>query len=208
MYLPPPLTGALTDRYGPTTTAVASGLTLLAAGAAAAPADSVLLLTLALVLLGIGWNLGLVSGTTLITDADPLATRAKTQGIVDVAIAIAGATGGMASGVVVAAGSYPLLALTGAVLALALLPRSSSPRGSAHPTRDAMCRAAAVRRGQRRHASGGVSQEGAGRGGAVLDATRRRRREATVVDGTRSGTGPLPDVGLRSGRTGVPAGPS
>lgn len=124
MYLPSPLTGALTDRYGPTTTAAASGLTLLAAGvlAAAAPADSVLLLTLALILLGIGWNLGLVSGTTMITDAVPLATRAKTQGMVDVAIAIAGATGGMTSGIVVAAAGYPLLALTGAAVALALLP--------------------------------------------------------------------------------------
>ncbi|KJK40694.1 MFS transporter [Streptomyces variegatus] len=124
MYLPSPLTGALTDRYGPTATAAASGLTLLAAGvlAAAAPADSVLLLTLALILLGIGWNFGLVSGTTMITDAVPLATRARTQGMVDVAIAIAGATGGMTSGIVVAAAGYPLLALTGAAFALALLP--------------------------------------------------------------------------------------
>jgi MFS family permease len=124
MYLPSPLTGALTDRYGPTSTAAASGLTLLAAGilAATAPADSVLLLTLALILLGIGWNFGLVSGTTIITNAVPLATRAKTQGLVDVAIAIAGATGGMTSGIVVAAASYPLLALTGAAIALALLP--------------------------------------------------------------------------------------
>ncbi|HWU05633.1 MAG TPA: MFS transporter [Streptomyces sp.] len=123
MYLPSPLTGALTDRYGPSATAAASGLTLLAAGIlAAAPADSVLLLTLALILLGIGWNFGLVSGTTIITNAVPLATRAKTQGMVDVAIAIAGATGGMTSGIVVAAASYPLLALTGAAFALALLP--------------------------------------------------------------------------------------
>ncbi|MFI9341136.1 MFS transporter [Streptomyces sp. NPDC052773] len=124
MYLPSPLTGALTDRYGPTVTATASGVTLLAAGllAAAAPADSVVLLAVALTLLGLGWNLGLVSGTTVITDAVPLATRAKTQGVVDVAIAIAGATGGMTSGIVVAVASYPLLALTGAALALALLP--------------------------------------------------------------------------------------
>ncbi|CAL9500348.1 Riboflavin transporter RfnT [Streptomyces sp. enrichment culture] len=136
MYLPSPLTGALTDRHGPTATAAASGLTLLAAGvlAAAAPADSVLLLTVALVLLGIGWNFGLVSGTTIITNAVPLATRARTQGMVDVAIAIAGATGGMTSGIVVAAAGYPLLALTGAALALSLLPavivtaQKASPR--------------------------------------------------------------------------------
>ncbi|MER5353601.1 MFS transporter [Kitasatospora sp. NPDC002551] len=124
MYLPSPLTGWLVDRYGRMTVAAASGITLLAAGllAAAAPGGSVALLALALALLGLGWNFGLVSGTAIITDTVPLATRARTQGLVDVSIAIAGATGGMASGLVVAATSYPALALTGGALALALLP--------------------------------------------------------------------------------------
>ncbi|MEU9352564.1 MFS transporter [Streptomyces griseoloalbus] len=124
MYLPSPLTGWLVDRYGRMKIAAASGITLLAAGilAAAAPGDSVALLALALALLGLGWNFGLVSGTAIITDTVPLATRAKTQGLVDVSIAIAGATGGMASGIMVAATSYPALALTGGALSLALLP--------------------------------------------------------------------------------------
>ncbi|WP_070029896.1 MFS transporter [Streptomyces sp. F-1] len=124
MYLPSPLTGRLVDRCGRTKVAVASGVTLLAAGvlAAAAPGGSVALLALALGLLGLGWNLGLVSGTAIITDTVPLATRARTQGMVDVSIAIAGATGGMASGIMVAATGYPALALTGGALALALLP--------------------------------------------------------------------------------------
>lgn len=52
----------------------------------------------------------------------PLATRAKTQGMVDVSIAIAGATGGLASGIVVDLAGYPVLALTAGVLALAVLP--------------------------------------------------------------------------------------
>jgi len=124
MYLPSPLTGWLVDRYGRMKVAAASGIILLAAGvlAALAPGDSVVLLALALALLGLGWNFGLVSGTAIITDTVPLATRAKTQGLVDVSIAIAGATGGMASGIMVAATSYPALALTGGVLSLALLP--------------------------------------------------------------------------------------
>lgn len=124
MYLPSPLTGWLVDRHGRTTVAAASGLTLLAAGvtAAAAPADSVALLALALALLGLGWNLGLVSGTAMITDAVPPATRARTQGMVDVSIAIAGATGGLASGLVVSAAGYPVLAVAGGVLSLAVLP--------------------------------------------------------------------------------------
>ncbi|MFM9593107.1 MFS transporter [Streptomyces scabiei] len=124
MYLPSPLTGWLVDRYGRLKIAAASGVTLLAAGilAATAPGDSVVLLALALALLGLGWNFGLVSGTAIITDTVPLATRARTQGTVDVSIALAGATGGLSSGLVVAAGSYSVLALTGGVLALAVLP--------------------------------------------------------------------------------------
>ncbi|KAB2340668.1 MFS transporter [Actinomadura rudentiformis] len=124
MYLPSPLTGWLVDRYGSLTIAVASGLALLAAGlvAASAPGDSVALFAVALALLGLGWNFGLVAGTAIVTDAVPLATRAKTQGLVDVAIAVAGATGGMASGLVVAAASYPSLAIGGGILALAIVP--------------------------------------------------------------------------------------
>ncbi|MEV5338667.1 MFS transporter [Streptomyces sp. NPDC052676] len=124
MYLPSPLTGWLVDRFGRLPIAAASGVTLLAAGvlAATAPGDSVALLALALALLGLGWNLGLVSGTAIITDAVPLANRARTQGLVDVSIAVAGATGGLASGAVVAAASYPVLALAGGVLSLAVLP--------------------------------------------------------------------------------------
>lgn len=124
MYLPSPLTGWLVDRYGHPTIAAASGLTLLAAGivAASAPGGSIAPLAVALALLGLGWNFGLVAGTAIITDAVPLATRAKTQGLVDVFIAIAGATGGMASGLVVATAGYPLLSIGGGLLALVIVP--------------------------------------------------------------------------------------
>ncbi|MBF6356607.1 MFS transporter [Nocardia higoensis] len=127
MYLPSPVTGWLVDRLGPLPVAGASGVTLLAAGllAASAPADSVPLLAVALALLGLGWNLGLVAGTAVITDTVPLATRARTQGAVDVSIAIAGATGGMGSGLMVAATSYPMLALAGGVLALVVVPAAA-----------------------------------------------------------------------------------
>ncbi|GHF51732.1 putative MFS-type transporter YdeG [Streptomyces mashuensis] len=124
MFLPSPLTGLLVDRLGPVRVAVASGLVLLSAGALAAlaPAHSVALLATALALLGLGWNLGLVSGTAIVTEAVPLAARATTQGTVDVGMAIAGSTGGMASGLVVAGSSYPALAAGGGLLALAILP--------------------------------------------------------------------------------------
>jgi MFS family permease len=78
MYLPSPVTGRLADRYGARPVRAAGGLALLATGglAATAPGGSVALLTLALALLGLGWNLGLLGGTTLVTAAVPLAFRA------------------------------------------------------------------------------------------------------------------------------------
>ncbi|MBL7258866.1 MFS transporter [Paractinoplanes lichenicola] len=124
MYLPSPLTGLLVDRVGRVPVAVAAGVTLLAAGvvSATAPEDSVALLTVALALLGLGWNLGLVAGTAMITDAAPAATRARTQGTVDVAVALAGAGGAVTSGFLMAATSYAALSITGGVLALAVIP--------------------------------------------------------------------------------------
>ncbi|MFJ3951029.1 MFS transporter [Streptomyces sp. Je 1-4] len=124
MFLPSPLTGLLVDRLGRRWIAGASGLTLAVAGllAALAPPHSVPALATALVLLGIGWNFGLVSGTAIVTDALPPARRASAQGLVDVGIALAGAAGGMSSGLVVVVGGYPTLALAGGVLALAVVP--------------------------------------------------------------------------------------
>ena len=124
MYLPSPLTGILVDKLGRTTMAVASGVTLLASGlvAAFAPVGSMPLLTLALVLLGLGWNFGLISGTALIIDSTHPSVRAKTQGSVDVLFALSGAAGGGLSGMVVAHSSYAALSLSGAILSLLLIP--------------------------------------------------------------------------------------
>jgi MFS family permease len=124
MFLPSPLSGWLVDRFGPRAIATASALTLLVAGllAAAAPSASVITLGLALVLLGLGWNFGLVSGSTVITDAVPLAFRARTQGTVDLVVAVAGACGGVGSGLLVSATSYRTLALLGGLVALAVMP--------------------------------------------------------------------------------------
>lgn len=124
MYLPSLLTGILVDKIGRTVMAVASGVTLLASGvlAAFAPGESMLLLTIALILLGLGWNFGLISGTALLVDATNPANRAKMQGTVDVMVALSGASGGMLSGLVVAHSSYGFLSLAGGILSLVLIP--------------------------------------------------------------------------------------
>jgi MFS family permease len=124
MFLPSLLTGRLVDRLGAPAMAAAAAVTLLAAGvvAAAGPGDSTAWLTVALVLLGLGWNVGLISGTTLIVDSTEPATRARTQGTVDVLIAVSGAGGGAISGLVVDATSYAVLSIGGGLLALLLIP--------------------------------------------------------------------------------------
>ena len=124
MYLPSLMTGILVDKIGRAAMAVASGVTLLASGviAAVAPGESMLWITLALILLGLGWNFGLISGTALLVDATNPTNRAKMQGTVDVMVALSGATGGMLSGMVVANSSFAFLSLAGGVLSLVLIP--------------------------------------------------------------------------------------
>ncbi|WP_374989628.1 MFS transporter (plasmid) [Priestia megaterium] len=124
MYLPSLVTGILIDKIGRTAMTIASGVTLLLAGlvAAMATSGSMGLMVIALSLLGLGWNLGLISGTAQIVDSTEPLTRAKTQGTIDVLIALAGASGGALSGMVVAHSSYAILSLSGGILSLILIP--------------------------------------------------------------------------------------
>lgn len=124
MFLPSPLSGLLADRIGGRRVAAAAGAVLLGAGlfAGLAPPTSATLMACALVLLGVGWNLALLGGTALITDAAPAENRAAVQGLADVGMSVAGATGGMVSGLVVGGSGYPALATAAGALALAVIP--------------------------------------------------------------------------------------
>lgn len=124
MYLPSLGTGLLVDKMGRTFVVIASGVTLALAGLLAAftPGDSLFWLTIALMLLGLGWNFGFISGTAIIIDSTTISTRAKTQGSVDVWVALAGSAGSLLSGVIVAYSSYAFLGLIGTYLAILLVP--------------------------------------------------------------------------------------
>lgn len=124
MYLPSLVTGWLVDRVGRMPVAAAAGVTLVVTGvlAATAPADSMPLLIVALMLLGLGWNLGLISGTALVVDATHSGNRPRVQGTIDVGVALAGASGGLLSGVVMGATSFPTLAVSAGLLSLVLVP--------------------------------------------------------------------------------------
>ncbi|HIW11963.1 MAG TPA: MFS transporter [Candidatus Salinicoccus stercoripullorum] len=136
MYLPSLFTGILVDKIGRPAMAAASGLTLLGAGLTGAfgPGDSLFMMILALVLLGLGWNFGLISGTALIVDSAAPEERAKIQGTVDVFIALGGATGGAMSGMVVAGTSFEMLSIAGGLLSLLLLPVVIGSLGSRNKT--------------------------------------------------------------------------
>ncbi|MFE7565063.1 MFS transporter [Kitasatospora sp. NPDC057500] len=124
MFLPSPLSGLLVDRWGALPVAAVAGVTLAAAAllVGLAPGDSVPLVAAGLLLAGVGWNLGLVGGTAVVTAAAPPARGAATQGLADVGLSVAGCTGGLLSGPVVAAGGYGTLAVGCALVALLVTP--------------------------------------------------------------------------------------
>jgi MFS family permease len=118
MFGPAPLSGWLTDRWGPApTTALAGAVLTVAALLAAVAAGEPVVLGVALVLLGVGWNLGLVAGSTLLIAGVPTDARPRREGWGEVAMGVAAAGGGAASGAVVSGGGYGLLASGGAAVA-------------------------------------------------------------------------------------------
>ena len=118
-----PLGGVLVDRRGAPATIRLGGATLLAAGlcGALASPDSVLALTAALFLLGLGWSFSLVGGSTLLTTAVPISQRASAQGNADLLVGLAGATGGLGSGLVLALSGFAVLGLLTAAVATVLV---------------------------------------------------------------------------------------
>jgi MFS family permease len=135
MFAPAPLSGWLADRWGPAPSTALAGAVLAGAGLlAAVAAASPVVLGLALVLLGVGWNIGLVAGSTLLTAGVPAAERPRREGWGEVAMGMAAAGGGAASGAVVSGGGYGLLASGGAAVAALVVAAAWQARLSARRT--------------------------------------------------------------------------
>jgi predicted MFS family arabinose efflux permease len=132
MFAPSALSARLVQRIGATRTAVLAGCTMAGACAfAAAVASSHWLLGFAMAALGVGWNLGLVSGSTLLTAAMPPEARTRREGLGEVGMGLAAAVGGLVCGPLAAYGGYVSLAMAGAIAA-ALIPALATrpPRGA------------------------------------------------------------------------------
>jgi MFS family permease len=136
MYLPSPISGSLADRYGRLPVLAAGGATLIAAGAcsALAPGDHTPLMAAALILLGIGWNLGLVGGSALVTDSVAPERRPQAQGAADLVMGMTGAVGSLVAGPLFHAGAFALLGTGAAALGLLLIVVASRARGQVPAT--------------------------------------------------------------------------
>ncbi len=120
MFALSPLSGRLTDRFG-SPRVIGAGLATLAGAAvlsALAPPDGGALLTLALFLLGFGWNLGFVAASAMLTTGLQLAERTRIQGLADGLVWTSAAVASLSSGIVVAQASYATLGLIATALLL------------------------------------------------------------------------------------------
>jgi MFS family permease len=118
MFALSPITGRLVDRFG-SPPIIGAGLITLAVAAliaAAAPPSGDAILTLALFLLGYGWNLGFVAGSSLLTTGLTLGERTRVQGVADGMIWTSAALASLSSGLIVAGAGYTALGLLGAAL--------------------------------------------------------------------------------------------
>jgi MFS family permease len=118
MFAPSPLSGWLADRAGSATVVSAGALLLVAAGVSGAVVDSSghVGVTIVLALLGLGWNAGVVGGSTMLASSVPAAQRPRAEGFGEIAMGGAAAIGAVFAGLVVAFGGFPALALAGATV--------------------------------------------------------------------------------------------
>ncbi len=128
MYAFSPVVGWLTDRLGRRPVILGGVATLLAACALAGSAgDDTPRLSVGLALLGLGWSGTMVAGSTLLSEAVPVDVRPSVQGLSDVVMGLAGATGGAVSGVIVDLAGYPTLAALAAIATAPLIALASRP---------------------------------------------------------------------------------
>ena len=112
------ISGRLADRWGRGPVILTGASTLLLACITAPLSPDVFPLAVALFLLGLGWNFCFVGGSALLSDQLSPAERSRTQGMNDLLVGLASATGSLGSGFVFAASSYTVIALVAGVLAL------------------------------------------------------------------------------------------
>ena len=121
MYAFSPLVGRFSDRRGRIPAImIGAGLLVSATAMAALSGDVEQLLFPSLWLLGLGWNFGLIGGSSLLIDSIPADERVAVQGVADLMMSFCGGMAGFASGFIRRAVGYHVLSAY-AIIAAALL---------------------------------------------------------------------------------------
>jgi MFS family permease len=113
-----PVSGRIADRLGGRVAIGAGSAVLVAAAVLAAVTSSTASLGLALFLLGYGWNLAFVGGSSVLSRDLPEETRLQLQGTVDAIVWSSAALASLSAGPLFGIGGYPLLAVLAGLLAL------------------------------------------------------------------------------------------
>jgi MFS family permease len=122
MYAFSPLVGRFADRRGRLTTIQVGALILMGATVLSSlSGDSPILLFPALWLLGVGWSLGLIGGSSLLVDSIDQQIRVRVQGAADLMMSFCGGLAGFSSGFIRKAVGYHVLSNIGTLLAGVLL---------------------------------------------------------------------------------------
>jgi MFS family permease len=122
MYGLAPWVGRFVKRVG-AVRAIQTGAVVLGAGTIVSVVAGYVpvMIFVGLFLLGLGWNLGLIGGTTLLTASVPASARVEAQGTGDLTLSLCGAAAAFGSGFVKQAAGYHILADVATGVAAALL---------------------------------------------------------------------------------------
>ena len=130
MYAFSPLIGRFSDAYGRTRAIQVGAVVLILASVFSSLAgDEPTLLWPGLLLLGVGWNFGLVGGSGLLSESIPAEVRVRVQGSADLVMSLCGGVAGFSSGFIRKGIGYNSLAVLGALLTGSLLVYALSGRG-------------------------------------------------------------------------------
>lgn len=122
MFALSPVFGWLSDVLGPAVMVVAGQVVLVVSTVVSGTAGhSEPQIMIGLVLLGLGWSMSVIASAAMLTTAVSAEARPAVQGVADLAMNVAGATGGLLAGLVMAWRDFGTLNAAAAVLTLPVI---------------------------------------------------------------------------------------
>jgi MFS family permease len=112
------VTGSIADRFGRPQTIVVGALLLIVGSLIAPLSLQTVWLALGLFLVGVGWNLCYIAGSSLLADSIMPSERGRVQGASDLLVNLGSAAGSLSSGVILAATGYTVLCILAALFSL------------------------------------------------------------------------------------------